>query len=263
MTRFDSVRVHAIILTKDRTDVLQRSVDTAVMKLKGYDVLTVLDDSIAGVVAENAKLLTAVAQKSPAVVTHLVPRRLYETIAKVTGGSALEWRSRTAPRDIAPLRNLALLLSVAVGALTTVFIDDDICGFDLELTHERLGRLTTGPQGLIVGAEIGGQSEMDTLTRLHEAIRPLESQRINYTAPLDELFYLTGVVHAAREANRTWVSGGYMAFNLYPTQLFAFPPGYNEDWLWCLMQSISDEVRVVRSEQVVQHAPPETTASDS
>ena len=149
------------------------------------------------------------------------------------------------------------LLSVAVGALTTVFIDDDICGFDLELTHERLGRLTTGPQGLIVGAEIGGQSEMDTLTRLHEAIRPLESQRINYTAPLDELFYLTGVDHAAREANRSWVSGGYMAFNLYPTQLFAFPPGYNEDWLWCLMHSISDEVRVVRSEQVVQHAPPE------
>ena len=49
MTRFDSVRVHAIILTKDRTDVLQRSVDTAVMKLKRYDVLTVLDDSIAGV----------------------------------------------------------------------------------------------------------------------------------------------------------------------------------------------------------------------
>ena len=52
-----------------------------------------------------------------------------------------------------------------------------------------------------------------------------------------------------------------MAFNLHPTQLFAFPPGYNEDWLWCLMHGISGKVRVVRSEQVVRHDPPELRRS--
>ena len=261
MATFDSVRVHAIILTQDRTDVLKRSVDTAVMKLRRCDVLTVLDDSTAGIAEENAILLTAVARMSPAMITHLIPARLYETIAEVTGGSALEWQSRTARRDIAPLRNLTLLLSAAVSARTTILIDDDICDFDLKLTHERLEQRATGSQGLVVGAEISGQSEMDTLTRLDDAIRRLESRRIICKAPLDELFSLTGNSHDTRDVNCGWVSAGYMAFNLHPTQLFAFPPGYNEDWLWSLMHGISGKVRVVRSEQVVRHDPPELRRS--
>ena len=261
MASFDSVRVHAIILTQDRTDVLERSVDTALMKLKGSDVLTVLDDSTARVAEENANLLTAVARKSPAMVTHLIPARLYEKITAVTGGSAPVWQSRTARRDIAPLRNLELLLSAAVGARTTILIDDDICGFDLELTHERLVQLATGSQGVVVGAEISGQSEMDTLTRLLDAFRRPESRQISDEVPLDELFSVTGSSHGTGDINCGWVSAGYMAFNIQPTQLFAFPPGYNEDWLWCLMHGISGKVRVVRSEQVVQHAPPEVRRS--
>ena len=256
MAKFDSVRVHVIILTQNRTDVLERCVDTAVMKLKRCDVLTVLDDSTAGIAKENAILLTAVAHKSPAIITHLIPARLYETISAVAGGSALEWQSRTARRDIAPLRNLTLLLSAAVRARTTILIDDDICGFDLELTHEHLEQLAPGAQGLVVGAEISGQSEMDTLTQLEDAIRRIGSQRINCKAPCDEFLGLADSNHDTRDVNCGWVSAGYMAFNIHPTQLFAFPPGYNEDWLWCLMHGISGEARVVHSGQAVQHAPP-------
>ena len=261
MARFDSVRVHAIILTQDRTDVLERSVDTAVMKLRPCDVLTVLDDSRAGIAEENAILLNAVARQSSAIITHLMPARLYEAIADVTDGSALEWQSRTARRDIAPLRNLALLLSAAVRAGTTVLIDDDICDFDLEVTHKRLGQLVTGSQGLVVGAEISGQSEMDTLTRVCDVIQRRESRQVDCKAALAEHYHLTGSSHGARAVDCGWVSAGYMAFKLHPTQMFAFPPGYNEDWLWCLMHSISGEVRVVRSEQVVRHDPPELRRS--
>ena len=257
MARFDSVRVHAIILTQDRTDVLERSVDTAVMQLRRCDVLTVLDDSTAGIVEENAILLTAVARQSPAIITHLVPSRLFETIAELADGSAPEWQSRTVRRDIAPLRNLALLLSAAVRARTTVLIDDDICDFDIELTHERVEQLSAGSQSLVVGAEISGQSEMDILTRLCDVIQPLESRQIDCKAALDERYHLAGSSQDARAVDCGWVSAGYMAFKLNPTQMFAFPPGYNEDWLWCLMHSISGEVRVVRSEQVVRHGPPE------
>ena len=258
MTRSDSVRVHAVILTQDRTAVLERCVNTAVRKLRRCDVLTVLDDSTPEVVAENAKLLATVASKSPAMITHLMPTRLYERIAEVTGGSALQWEARTAPRDIAPLRNLALLLSAAVRGRMTIFIDDDICGFDLELTHKHLEQVVSESEAVIIGAEISGQSEMDTLTRLHGALRRLKSGEIGHNTPLDELFCKTGgSSHHTGYVNCGWVSAGYMAFNIPPTRLFAFPPGYNEDWLWCLMHDISGEVRVVRSEQVVQHAPTE------
>ena len=255
MPPFDSVRVHAIILTKDRTDVLQRSVDTAVMKLRRCDLLTVLDDSTAGVADRNAHLLAGVAHKSRAMVTHLVPARLYEAIADVTAISAPAWQCRTNSRDIAPLRNLALLLSTAVGAHTTIFIDDDICDFDLELTHASLQHLASGSPHLIVGAAIGGHSEMDALTRLCDAIQRLDSAPTNRTEPLDAPPFVAGGSHGTRGGNCSWVSAGYMAFNIHPTHLFAFPPGYNEDWLWCLMHDISGDVRIVRSEQVVQHAP--------
>ena len=257
MSRFDSVRVHAIILTQDRTDVLERSVGTALRKLRPCDVLTVLDDSTAAIVEENAILLTAVARESPAIIMHLMPARLYEAIAELTDGSALEWQSRTARCDIAPLRNLALLLSAAVRARTTVLIDDDICDFDIELTHERVEQLSTGSRGLIVGAEISGKSEMDILTRLCDVIQRTESRQIDCEAALDERYHLIGSSHDARAVDCRWVSAGYVAFRLHPTQLFAFPPGYNEDWLWCLLHSISGEVRVVRSAQVVRHDPPE------
>ena len=256
MTRFDSARLHAIILTHNRTDALERCVDTALRKLKGRDILTVLDDSTAAVAEQNANLLAAVARKSPAMITHLMPARLFDRIAEVTGASALEWRYRIAPRDIAPLRNLALLLSVAVRARTTILIDDDICGFDLELTHRSFGQLVSGSRGLVVGAEIGGRSEMDTLTQLHDALQQLESEANNHNAPIDKLFCKAGGSHNTGNVNCGWVSAGYMAFNICPTQLFAFPPGYNEDWLWCLMHHIGGEVRVLRSEQIVQHAPP-------
>ena len=256
MIRIDAVRVHAIIFTQDRTAVLERCVDTAVRKLGQWDVLTVLDDSAPEVVAENAKLLATVARKSPARITHLMPDRLYERIANVTGVPALQWQSRTSPRDIAPLRNLALLLSAAVGGRMTIFIDDDIYGFDLELTHRHLEQAVSESQAVIIGAEISGQSEMDTLTRLHGALRRLESGEVGLNAPPEELFCKTGNSHHTGNVNCGWVSAGYMAFNIPSTRLFAFPPGYNEDWLWGLMHDISGEVRVVRSEQIVQHAPP-------
>ena len=221
------------------------------------DVLTVLDDSTPEVVAKNTNLLAAVASKSPAMIAHLIPARLYERIAEVAGGSDLQWQARTAPRDIAPLRNLTLLLSSAVKARTTVLIDDDICGFDLELTHKRFARLASGPCGLVVGAEISGQSEMDTLTRLHDALQELLSGENNHNTPLDDLFCNANSSCNTRNVDYGCVSAGYMAFNICPAQLFAFPPGYNEDWLWCLMHEISGKVRVLRSEQMVQHAPPE------
>jgi hypothetical protein len=51
------------------------------------------------------------------------------------------------------------------------------------------------------------------------------------------------------------VSAGFMAFRLPPTRLFAFPPGYNEDWLWCLLHRASRGTRVLRTDQIVFHRP--------
>ena len=251
-----ATRVHAVILTRDRPEVLERCVDTALSKLGADDALTVLDDSCAMISHANAAVLAQAARRSVAHLAHLRAEQLHDVIARATGGHSSLWQSRTAPRDIAPLRNLTLLLSTAVDAQTTVLVDDDICYFDLEATHHMLDANYRASGAVVVGAEIGGTTEQDTVTRLSDAMRMLQSNTQNSAVPAGELFRVLPDSDSRRAGACGWLSAGYMAFRLPTTSLFAFPPGYNEDWLWCLLHGAGGEARLLRADQVVVHEPP-------
>ena len=255
-THNGSTRVHAVVLTRDRTDVLQRCVNTGLATLGPDDALTVLDDSCASVAHANAGVLRATAGRSRTQLTHLPAKQTLEAIARVSGGRGAVWQSKTAPRDIAPLRNVSLLLSVVVDAQTTVLIDDDIDGFDLNATHGLLDAQERGPGGVIAGAEIAGTSEQDTLTRLSDAMCFLKTAPRKNTVPVEELFQVPADRKYAGADACGWVSAGYLAFRLPPATLFAFPPGYNEDWMWCLLHEAGGDTRVLRSVQAVVHDPP-------
>ena len=54
-------RVHAIVLTRDRPQILKRCVDTALSALGPVDALTVLDDSCAAVSRANGAALSLIA----------------------------------------------------------------------------------------------------------------------------------------------------------------------------------------------------------
>lgn len=254
-TQDGSTRVHAIILTQDRTDVLGRCVDTAMSTMGPNDALTVIDDSCAATAHANAAVLGEAARRSRAHLTYLQAERVHDVMARVTGGPRTLWQSKTAPRDIAPLRNLSLLIAAGVEAGTTVLVDDDIHGFDLDATHRLLDAVDRGPGGVVAGAEIGGMTEQDTVTRLSDAMRLLETKAHNSPVPAKELFRVPPDGDSPAGACG-WVSAGYMAFRLPPARLFAFPPGYNEDWLWCLLHGVGGDTCVVRLDQTVLHGPP-------
>lgn len=251
-----STRVHAVILTQNRADVLRRCVNTALSTLGPGDALTVLDDSCASVANENDSMLDEAARRSRARLTHLPAEQTHEAIARISRGRNAMWQTKTAPRDIAPLRNLSLLLSVVVDAHTTVLIDDDIDGFDLDATHRMLDARVRGPEGVIAGAEIRGMTEMDTLTRLADAMCLLQTKVHKNTVPIEKLFRVLADENYPGADACGWVSAGYVAFRLPPAKLFAFPPGYNEDWLWCLLHGASGDARVMRLEEAVAHEPP-------
>lgn len=251
-----ATRVHAVILTRDRPEALERCVDTALSTLRADDALTVLDDSCAMISHANSAVLAQAARCSIAHLTHLQAEQLHDVIARATGRHSALWQSRTAPRDIAPLRNLTLLLSAAVDSQTTVLVDDDICYFDLEATHRMLDAHYRPPGAVVVGAEIGGTTEQDTVTRLSDAIHLLQSKTHNSLLSAEELFRVPPDSDSRRADACGWLSAGYMAFRLPATSLFAFPPGYNEDWLWCLLHGAGGEARLLRADQVVVHEPP-------
>ena len=251
-----STRIHAIVLTRDRSEVLRRCIDTALSTLESGDALTILDDSCAPTLRANAAVLIGASGRSTTHISHLWAEELHDAITRDSGGQRAVWQSKTAPRDIAPLRNLSLLISSAVDARTTVLVDDDICNFDLHATHRMVEALDCGSEGLIAGAAIGGISEQDTVTRLMDAMRLLASTTDSATMRAEEILRAPSTFDDRAAGARGWVSAGYMAFRLAATSLFAFPPGYNEDWLWCLLHDAGSNTRVLRIDHVVSHEPP-------
>ena len=255
-------RIHAIVLTQNRPETLGRCIATALSSLGPQDTLTILDDSLPMVSRANAALLAATPNSSAGTRVHLSISRAREVIAQSVSPRGLLWMTKTAPRDIAPQRNLALLLNVAMPAETIVLIDDDIYGFDLTATHYKTDRLTVIGGGVIVGADIRGINETDTIRRLSDAIDKLEKIPIGTKIEaVANLFQVPGSSPSRFGSVFRHVSAGYLAFRLPSDRLFAFPPGYNEDWLWCLVHRGDTKVRILRSGETVVHDPPEVRKS--
>jgi len=232
-------------------------VSTALSSLGAQDMLTILDDSLATFCSANAGLLHMTPNVSPPTRVHLTMSCAQEVIVGSPSILALGWLSKTASRDIAPLRNISLLLSAAVPAETTILIDDDIHSFDLVATHHRISALDRTRHGVIVGADICGIDERDSVTRLTGAIDILEKLPLGAKAEFDkDLFYVPVSPYSGIERASRYVSGGYLAFRLPFERLFAFPPGYNEDWLWCLLHGRDVEVQILLSGEAVIHDPP-------
>lgn len=249
------VRIHTIILTKDRPATLARCLRCASASLTKHDALTILDDSGDELTPANAQIISDSTSESFAAVCHLRVNRLHAAIIQASSAECGLWQSKTAARDIAPLRNLELLIANAIGAQTTVLVDDDIHSFDLVETHRCMETHAANDGGAIVGASINGTSEMDTITRLADGIQRLNSDR---GTSAGDIFQLDerGSLGSLR---CRWVSAGYLAFRFPETDTIAFPPGYNEDWLWCLLHE--HQTSVWREGQTVIHDPPHVRQS--
>jgi hypothetical protein len=252
-----ATRIHAIVLTRDRPETLRRCVATALASLGPEDMLTILDDSVPTLSPVNAALLAINLSASSPTRVYLSTLRAQELLTRAVSRPDLIWLSRTATRDIAPLRNLSLLLSAAVPAEITIFIDDDIYGFDLIVTYHRISALVQATQGVIAGADIDGINERDTITRLTDALCVLNDHPPSIESESSRtLFYVRGSCTPSIESSSRYVSAGYLAFRLPREHMFAFPPGYNEDWLWCLLHGGNSQVSILRSGERVIHDPP-------
>ena len=253
--QFATPRVHAIVLTRDRPEGLRRCVETTLSRLGRDDALTILDDSAQTKASEHHTALVSIAKRSRTVVSHLPAEQAHRQIAVVNNGSRMFWQAKSAVRDIAPLRNLSLLLSATLGARTTILIDDDVTGFDLVATHRFLAERLREPSGVVAGAQMGGWTEMDTVSQLQEALTRLTASPERKHVSLADLFR-AAIDNRGQRANECqWVSAGYMAFSIPTVKLMAFPPGYNEDWLWCLLQHSDRGTRIVKTRQLVLHEP--------
>lgn len=251
MQRSRSYRVHAIVLTQDRPAELFRCVSEVARALNGEDAITVLDSSRPHDQSANAEVLARTRSASGPGL-HVLR---WQGVSGAFGSECEPWMAPTYRRDIAPLRNLSLLLAAVVESESTMLLDDDVRSVPVINMHRELQERSRAAHGSVLGAAIDGVSESDVLTRLEVAAGVLE-ERAGAVDPLDakELFQVSARHKASTGYRRWYASGGCMAHVLQADQMTAFPPGYNEDWLWCELQ---DEQLIGQSERHrADHDPP-------
>lgn len=253
--KFWSPATLVIILTRNRPRTLRRCINTAFQSIGIADTLIVLDDSDEWYVQENHAVLTNGATATP--IVHISTVALLNVLKQYLPTSALEWTKRTAQRDIAPIRNASLILSKCFEAGHVLLIDDDITGFDIRVTRNWVARLAQKHHSVVVGAHIGGLDEADVITRLTRGIERACTcnNREDPTINVREVFTVTPKADEMQCETEN-VSGGYLSFRFPSAALEPFPPGYNEDWLWCLSLKGKRTASVFRIPQVVIHDPP-------
>jgi hypothetical protein len=226
------------------------------MKLGPDDRLTVLDDSCNEAFLVGRRLLSSLPIAPD--LSHWATCELFSALKIQLPAEALEWIRRRADRDIAPLRNLSLLISVCYSSESTVLVDDDITEFDLDLTRQAVAQILHEHGVALAGAHITGTDEEGVIDRLARAVGALEI-RGGQPEPTEDVrtFFHTSAPKLPRSFESVdYVSGGYLAFCLPTESLVAFPPGYNEDWLWCLEIVRHGIAKVFRLPELVTHDPP-------
>ena len=225
------------------------------MNLRSCDRVTILDDSSFADFMESRRLLSNISTSG--IISHLWTERIFSDMEYWLPSGAIKWSKRRAKRDITPLRNLSLLISVSVSSALTLLIDDDINEFNLEQTRQHIMQLFKKHGSIIAGVHIVGTDERGVIERLDQVLKRLET----FEGQLDKnnlkgFFQMPDIPFPQNPEPVHYVSGGYMAYSLPNDSVLAFPPGYNEDWLWCMEIGRRGIAKVFRLQQVLRHDPP-------
>ena len=255
-----------VVLTKDRTETLARVLGAVRSHHPSMPVI-VMDGSAKSAAARNAALVGDLAGGS--AIYHVTG----DTVESVRSGTGEDGRicldsltGATGVRDISGQRNLALVASDALGFSTTFCMDDDMqtClpGAGCCLPGTVAARYARR-RDLVVGGRIAGivdDSYVGRLCRLCEAGRSAVLDDGWRAAPRGPepggpLWIDPG---PARPRGRRVLhsSGGMMAIKIPRGRLLPFPPGYNEDWNWCLLQSAVRGTEMVLDGCPSYHLPP-------
>lgn len=252
----------AIILTRNRPITLLRCVNIALQSIGNAGVIVVMDDSDECYVKENHTILT---DRTPSLIpiVHISAKALLYMLNQYLPVSAQSWTRKTAQRDIAPVRNASLLVSNCFNPRYVLLIDDDIVSFDISVTQHWIKQLAQGTVNIVVGANIAGLDERDIISRLAHGIKRA-CRCTNTESPSVNIRDSFTISPKAAEVpyGTEIVSGGYLSFRFTSRAVEPFPPGYNEDWLWCLSLQNRKMATVFRIPQVVIHDPPEIRSPD-
>ena len=263
----------AIILTRDRPGILSRLVSMLADHHPGMAAMVIDDSSTAVAARDNRRILGSAAPLGAAYhITYKDAALLGRKIDDAAGRKGVlgPLVARTEPRDISGMRNLAIIASSALRPEITFCIDDDVvpCASGSALPCF-LNTVESGHrcrQNAIVGNRMCGIADDSYSGRLcllcergpravlgHEG--NIQSTATLWRSSRNPL-WRESTVRRPRPRRVSHVSGGMMAIKIEPRRAVPFPAGYNEDWNWCLLQSMLKGTGVFTDGHPAYHSPP-------
>lgn len=263
----------AVVLTKDRPDILSRLVSALAGHHPGMSVMVVDDSSTARAARANGRVLRCASSLGAAYhLTRTAAAALGREIDDAAGrrgvlGPLVE---RTGPRDISGMRNLAIIASSALRPGTTFCIDDDVVpcvpGGGPPCFLDAVGSRHRGRRNAVVGGNMCGivddsySGRLCTLCEMGPRALLAHERGIRSTSTAwrsgGNPLWREPAVRRPRARRVTHVSGGMMAIMVEPRRTAPFPAGYNEDWNWCLIQSLLKGTEVLAEGTPSYHSPP-------
>lgn len=263
-----------IVLTHNRPKILKRCMTMAIKHSKAtYDVnWIVLDDSCEQLTSENFLVLKEFAESGLNVIhiTEFVRNNIFNTISLSTSNNHYKnIFTKSSDRDISGLRNLGLILSIILKSEFTFFIDDDMVSCEDNTKNERcffdhVVANYQDTQNCIIGATLIGILDESYVGRLDYLIEQNKDSIFRQDSDLDNTedkwnfkknpLWIDHVLVTDKKPTHT--SAGLIALKLDPESIIPFPSGYNEDWIWCLLQSAIYGTKIFVENVTAIHSPP-------
>ena len=262
-----------IVFTHNRPKILKRCIMTAI---KYSDVAhsanwMIIDDSCEQLTQKNFNILKDFS-KSGLHITHIT-KSIRTRILKIMSSSISNVDPeniflKSSSRDISGLRNFGLILNVIFKSEIVFFMDDDMiscndstvnqnCFFDYVVTNYK------NKQNYIVGSTLIGMLDESYIGKIDHLITQNSDSIFKYGVDIiniknnvdcKNLLWIDTPLITTKKPTHT--SAGLIGIKLDPKSIIPFPAGYNEDWIWCLLQSILYKTNIRIEKHTVIHDPP-------
>lgn len=258
--------IAAFILTKNRPEMLGRAVDAITGHHPDLPIV-VIDNSGRTPVAANHRILKdAETDGRICHVRRSDVRALGTEIHSISGRPHLDTLCGGAPRDISGSRNLSLILSCALELDAAFCVDDDMvtCQVGHPCFFDTVTSSYAKHSNVVIGGRMAGIIDDSYVGRLW-SLCEMGSRAVLYDGHMSSRTEWKQVGHPlwrdshtarARPKIASHASGGLMAIKVPRRSLLPFPPGYNEDWNWCLLQSAMRGTAMLTDGYPSYHSPP-------
>jgi len=262
-----------ILLTHNRPKILKRCISSSIKhsKIASNSCWIIIDDSSSDKIRQNSDILADFVNSGLEIIHITESKRteIFQIISTHTSNKDCEIIfEKSYHRDISGFRNLGLFLNFILKSDLTFFIDDDMVINNDSSTSEPcffdyVQKTFVDSKNYVVGSTLMGILDESYIGRFaylanHDMNSIFEQDKDLCNSDNDWNFDENPLwidTKPSPEKYPTHTSAGLLGFKLNLNSVIPFPSGYNEDWIWCLLQTALHGTKINKTKLTAFHSP--------